>query len=83
MLGRTEVPDRDLLRTVNQRLSRMGGGTEARLTASVEHGTVTLSGMLPYENQHVPVVKAVSNIPGVHRVIDQLRVLHVDLKKTY
>ena len=83
MLGRTEVPDRDLLRTVNQRLSRMGSGAESRLSASVDHGTVTLSGMLPYENQHTPIVRAVSNIPGVHRVIDQLHILHVDLKKTY
>jgi len=60
----------------------MGGATEARLTASVDHGIVTLSGMLPYENQHAPIVKAVSNIPGVKRVVDHLRILHVDLKKT-
>jgi osmotically-inducible protein OsmY len=80
MVGRTAVADKDLLKIVNQRLSRMGGGTEAQLVASVQQGTVTLSGMLQYENQRVPIVRAVGNIPGVHRVVDQLQ---VGLKQGY
>jgi osmotically-inducible protein OsmY len=80
MVSRTAMGDRDLLKTVNQRLSRMGGGTEAELFASVQNGTVILTGMLQYESQRQPIVRAVSNIPGVHRVIDQLQ---VGLKQGY
>ena len=73
MLGRNEVPDKALLQTVNRRLDRTGTGSQTRLSASVQQGTVTLSGTLQYESQRVPIVKAVSNIAGVHRVVDQLR----------
>ena len=74
MLGRNEVPDKTLLQTVKQRLDRTGIGSQTRLSASVQRGAVTLSGTLQYESQRTPIVKAVSNIAGVHRVIDQLRV---------
>src|SRR3972149_345179 len=73
MFGRNEVSDKTLLQTINRRLDRTGTGSQARLSAFVQRGTVTLSGTLQYENQRVPIVKAVSSIAGVHHVIDQLR----------
>jgi osmotically-inducible protein OsmY len=73
MFGRNDVPDRALQQTVNRRLDRTGTGSQARLSAVVQRGTVTISGTLQYESQRTPIMKAISNIPGVHHVIDLLR----------
>lgn len=74
MLRKQDVPDRSLLQAVNRRLDRTGTGSQTRLTASVQRGTVTLSGTLQYERQRSPIVRAVRNIAGVCGVIDQLRI---------
>ena len=73
MFGRNDVPDRALLRTVDQRLDRTGTGSQSKVTASVQRGIVTLKGRLQYENQRTPILKAVRNIAGVRQVIDQLQ----------
>lgn len=73
MFGQNQVPDRSLQKTVNQRLERTGTGAQSKVTATVQQGTVTLSGALQYENQRRPILKAVGNIAGVRRVVDQLK----------
>ena len=73
MFGKNDVPDRALLRTVDQRLDRTGTGSQSKVTASVQRGIVTLKGRLQYENQRTPILKAVRNIAGVRQVIDQLQ----------
>jgi osmotically-inducible protein OsmY len=72
MLGRNDVPDKALQQTVNRRLDRTGTGSRSRVSATVQRGTVTLSGTLQYENQRSPIVKAIRNIAGVQNVIDLL-----------
>ena len=72
MLGKNEVSDKELLKTVNRKLDRAGGGSQSRVAASVQRGTVTLSGKIQYENLRTPIVKAASGISGVRNVIDQL-----------
>jgi osmotically-inducible protein OsmY len=69
MFGRNQVSDKDLLKSVNQRLMR-GGGSQARVTAAVQQGTVTLTGALQYAIQRSPIVKEVSRVAGVSRVVD-------------
>jgi hypothetical protein len=54
---------------------RAGGGSQTRITASISQGTVTLTGTLQYAIQRTPLVKAVSQIAGVRRVIDQLKLV--------
>lgn len=73
MFGRNDVPDKALLKTVNQRLGQTGTGSQSKVTASVQRGTVTLTGKIQYERQRTPIVKAISNITGVRQVIDQLQ----------
>ena len=73
MLGRNEVPDKALLKTVNRRLDRTGSGSQTKVTASVQRGIVTLVGKLRYENQRNSIVKAIRSIAGVRQVIDQLQ----------
>ena len=72
MFGKNEVSDKELLKTVNRKLDRAGGGSQSRVAASVQRGTVTLSGKIQYENLRTPIVKAASGISGVRNVIDQL-----------
>ncbi len=73
MFGTNEVPDQALLKTVNRRLVRTGTGSQSKVTAAVQRGTVTLSGKLQYENQRNSIVKAIKSVSGVRQVIDQLQ----------
>jgi ABC-type cobalamin/Fe3+-siderophores transport system ATPase subunit len=66
--------DASLLKLVNQKLSRGGGGSQSRITATVQRGTVTLMGKLQYDAQRAPLTKAVASVAGVRRVVDALTV---------
>jgi osmotically-inducible protein OsmY len=72
MLGRNQIPDKDLLKAVNQRLMRSGTGSQTRVTASVQKGMVTLTGTLQYAIQRNPIMKAVQSVPGISRIVDQM-----------
>ena len=65
-----QVPDKELSKTVNKRLARVGA--PMKVLAAVSRGTVTLTGPLKYENQRKQIVKAVNATQGVQQVIDQL-----------
>lgn len=67
------LPDKTLLKNVQQRLSRLGAGTSNRVTANVRSGEVTMSGTIAYEHERRNILKAASTVSGVRRVIDQLR----------
>lgn len=73
MFGKNDVPDRSLLKTVNRRLDRTGTGSQSKVTAAVQRGIVTLTGILQYENQRNSILKAVQSVAGVRQVIDQLQ----------
>lgn len=66
------VPDKSVLQKVNQKLSRMGGA-QGKVNASVTRGDVTLSGTIQYEMQRASIIKVATSVPGVRRVIDQLK----------
>jgi hypothetical protein len=66
--------DAALLKAVNQKLSRGGGGSQNRVMATVQRGTVTLTGKLQYDAQRAPLTKAVASVAGVRRVVDQMTV---------
>ena len=67
------VSDKSLLKTVNQKMARMGGA-QGKVSVAVHSGDVTLTGMLQFETQRRGVLNAASSVGGVRRVIDQLRV---------
>lgn len=73
MFGRNEVSDRDLVRTITQRIARTGS-SQSKVSAAVQRGTVTLSGSLFAETQRMQIVKAAAQIAGVRSVIDQMTV---------
>ena len=72
MFGGNDVSDKALLKSVNRRLDRTGTGSQTRLTATVQRGTVTITGKLQYDNQRVPIMKAIRSVAGVRNVVDQL-----------
>jgi len=75
MFGKNVVTDKDLLRTVNQRLSRAGAASSTRVNATIQQGNVTLTGNLQYPYQRAPIVKSVERVTGVRRVIDMLKLV--------
>ena len=75
MFGRNDISDKTLLKSVDRQLGRTGTASQSRVTVGVQQGIVTLSGTLQHEIQRSPIVKAVSRIAGVRRVIDQLRLV--------
>jgi hypothetical protein len=68
----SDSADGVLMKLVNQKLLR--GGSQSRISATVQRGTVTITGNLQYDAQRAPLVKSVACIAGVRRVVDQLQV---------
>jgi osmotically-inducible protein OsmY len=64
--------DRAVLQKVQHKLSRLGGA-QTGITASFNAGNVTLSGTIQYEMQRKSIMKVATSVPGVRRVIDQLK----------
>ncbi len=71
MIGRNENNDKALQKSVTQRLQR--ASSQTGLSASVQNGSVTLTGKLHYENQRSPIVKAMRSVAGIRNVIDQMQ----------
>ena len=69
-----QTPDKTLLKNVTQKLVRTGTGSNSHVTATVRSGDVTLTGTIRYEHERRPILRIVSAVAGVRRVIDQLRV---------
>lgn len=67
------VPDRLLLQKVTQKLSRSSGST-ARVNVTVRNGVGTLAGVLDYDYQKKPLLRAASSIQGIRSVVDQLKI---------
>ncbi|HEX3601150.1 MAG TPA: BON domain-containing protein [Lacipirellulaceae bacterium] len=70
MIGRNENNDKALQKSVTQRLQR--ASSQAGLSATVQNGSVTLTGKLHFENQRSPIVKAMRSVAGIRSVIDQM-----------
>ena len=64
------IPDKAVLQKINQKIMRVGG---AKVIASVMRGDVTLTGTIQYEMQRSSLLKVATSVPGVRRVIDQLK----------
>lgn len=74
MLRKQAVPDKVLLKKVNQRLARTGLGGGCSIRASVRNGQVTLSGSIQRDSQRRPTMRAATGIDGVTQVIDQMKI---------
>jgi osmotically-inducible protein OsmY len=68
-----QIPDKTLLKSVIQRMTRKGI-SPGRFTTTVRSGNVTISGTIDYEHERRSILGSVNNIPGVTRIVDQIRV---------
>ena len=73
MLRKKVVPDKDIIKKVNQRLARTGLGTQLPIKVEVHNGTVVLSGTIEFEYQRRSALKALRAVDGVRRIVDQLQ----------
>ena len=73
MTPRNQIPDKTVLKSVLQKMTRKGTSSN-RVNATVRSGDVTLAGTIDYEYQRRSILGSANSIPGVKRVIDQLRV---------
>jgi phosphoribosylformylglycinamidine (FGAM) synthase-like enzyme len=80
MFGKNQISDKDLLKAINQRLARTGTASQSKVNVSVQQGNVVLTGTLQHAIQRSPIVKAISRVTGVRRVVDQM--LHAAKKVT-
>jgi hypothetical protein len=71
MFGKSQLSDKELLRSVNSRLTRTGTGS--RIVAKINRGVVTLSGNLQFAAQRIPIMNAASRVDGIRQVIDQMQ----------
>jgi osmotically-inducible protein OsmY len=73
---RQKIPtDKELLNTVNQKLSRTGTTSNSRVSASCRQGSVTLNGTINHEIQRGALIKAASRVEGVKQVFDQMELV--------
>ena len=70
-----KVQDPGISQRVTERLSSLGVRAPSRVNVATSNGNVTLSGTIQYEHQRHMALSAVKNIAGVHRVLDQMRVM--------
>ena len=68
------VPDKLILKKVNQRVSRTGTGSQSNVKVEVRNGVVTLTGTIQHEAQRRHILKAARGSGEAGRVVDQLQV---------
>lgn len=71
MFGANANTDKALQKLVDRKLQRSSG--IAGLRAMVTNGSVTLMGTLKYENERMPLMKALRGVAGVRNIVDQLK----------
>src|SRR6478672_6185469 len=72
MFGKNPAADKALQKLVDRRLQQ-SGGSQLGLKAVVVNGSVTLTGKLKFDNQRIPLMKAIRGVPGVKNLQDQVQ----------
>jgi len=72
MGGKNPAADKALQKLVDKRLQQ-SGGAQLGLKAVVVNGCVTMTGKLKYDNQRIPLMKAMRGVPGVKNILDQVQ----------
>ena len=73
-MGIDRIPDKVILKKVNQRVSRTGTGSQSSVKVDVRNGVVTVSGTIQHESQRRHVLKAARGAGEASRIVDQLQV---------
>lgn len=68
-----QVPDKTLLKTVQRKLLQKCAG--ARVSAAIQGGEAIITGSIANEYERKQILKCVSAVQGVGRVIDQIQLI--------
>jgi len=72
MSSSNQVPDKSLLQSVQRKLAQKCAG--GKMITTVRSGVATVSGVIKNEHERKPILRTITGVQGVRRVIDQLRV---------
>lgn len=67
-----QIPDKTLLTTVQRQLSKKCP-TSGKVSVDIKSGEATLSGTIRLEHERKPLMKCVSAVQGVSRVVDRIK----------
>ncbi|PAY21127.1 BON domain protein [Stieleria neptunia] len=67
------IPDKTLLKNVQSRLSKKCSSSP-KVSGDVRSGEVTLNGTIKNEVERKQILRAVSSVEGISRVIDRIKV---------
>ena len=70
-----KVKDTVISQKVKEKLSGAGIRAPSHVTVVSTNGQVTVSGSIQHEHQRSLALRAIRNVAGVQRVVDQMRVL--------
>ena len=82
MIHQAKTLDPTISRKVSERLSSVGIRAPCRVTAVSSNGSVTLAGTIQYEHQRQSALRASRSVTGVGRVVDQLRLIPIEPRRT-
>ncbi|MCO8124172.1 BON domain-containing protein [Stieleria sp. TO1_6] len=68
-----QIPDKTLLKNVERKLMQKCSG--AKVVATVRGGDAIITGTLKNEFERKPIVRCVSAVQGIRRVVDQMKVI--------
>lgn len=66
------TPDKTLLKNVLRKLAQKCSGSTS-ISASVRGGDATVTGQIKHEHERKPIIRSISAVQGIGRVIDQLQ----------
>lgn len=66
------IPDKTVLKNVQSRLSKKCS-TSPKVSVDVRSGEATLNGTIKSEMERKQIIRAVSSVEGVSRVIDRIK----------
>ena len=68
-----KIPDKTLLQNVLRQLMRKAAGA-TQISATVSGGDATVTGKIRHEHERKPIIRCVSAVQGIRRVVDQLQI---------
>ncbi len=69
-----QVPDKQVLKSVQQKLVQKAG-YGSKVAATIESGTIRLTGVIAQEHLRKQILSSMNGISGVRRVIDTMTVV--------
>lgn len=67
------IPDKALLTAVHRKLAQKCSGS-TKINTTVSGGEATVTGTIKSEHERNPIIRCISTVPGIRRVVEHLKV---------